>query len=243
MGRGRASRPLGAQAALGSRASRHQMGCLLNPSLSVILPVYNAQRQLARQVANLLEVLPDLTARFEILIVDDGSTDHTDEIAHELRAKYPQLKIARHAWQRGMAAAVQTGMARSCGDIVFVQEEGAEISPADLRRLWELRGDERLILARAHAQPKPLSTRLLERLSKWGLALQQSAQQSGENAGIQMIRRQAVEELKSSTTSEAGLTITQSPGTQIARADAGHAAQPQRVPSFLKHLRDLAIGE
>ena len=67
----------------------------MNPSLSVILPLYNAEATLARQVGQLLDVLPDLATRFEILVVDDGSTDHTDEIAHDLRQQYPQLKIAR----------------------------------------------------------------------------------------------------------------------------------------------------
>ena len=69
----------------------------MNPSLSIILPVYNAQATLARQIGQLLDVLPDLASRFEILVVDDGSTDHTGDIAHQFRQQYPQLKIARHA--------------------------------------------------------------------------------------------------------------------------------------------------
>lgn len=212
----------------------------LNPSLSIIIPVYNAEATLARQIGQLLDVLPDLTARFEILVVDDGSTDHTGDIAHELRQQYPQLKIARHAWQRGMAAAVQTGMARSCGDIVFVQEEQTEISTADIRRLWEMRHDEKLIMARAQSEARPASG-LMDRLTRWAAALQQSA---GRNSmGIQMIRRQAIEELRRSPAPEEELSITELPHTQIARSDGSHAGKTQRAPGFMRKLRDLAAGE
>lgn len=217
----------------------------MNPSLSIILPVYNAQATLARQIAQLLEVLPDLTPRFEILVVDDGSTDHTDEIGHELRQQYPQLKIARHAWQRGMASAVQTGMARSCGDIVFIQEEQAEISAADIRRLWEMRGDENLVLARAQSETRanklPAASGLMERLTRWAAALQQSAHRT--SMGIQMIRRKAIDDLRRSPAPEDELSITEFPHTQIARSDSSHTGQKQRAPGFLRKLRDLAVGE
>jgi dolichol-phosphate mannosyltransferase len=207
----------------------------------VILPVYNAEATLARQIARLLDVLPDLTAAFEILVVDDGSTDHTDEIAHELRQQYPQLKIARHAWQRGMAAAVQTGLARSCGDIVFVQEEHTEVSTADIRRLWAMRNDDKLVLARAQSAAAPPASGLMAQLTRWAAALQQSAQRA--STGIQMIRRQAIDELRRSPAPEEELTITELPGTQIARSDSSHSGQSQRAPGFLRKLRDLATGE
>lgn len=217
----------------------------MNPSLSIILPVYNAQATLAAQIGQLLDVLPDLTSRFEILVVDDGSTDHTDEIAHQFRRQYPQLKIARHAWQRGMAAAVQTGMARSCGDIVFVQEEQTEISTADIRRLWEMRHDEKLVLARAQSEAPEKKMQsaagLMDRLTRWAAALQQSAKRS--STGIQMIRRQAIDELNRSAAPEEKLTISELPNTQIARSDSSHSGQTLRVPGFLRKLRNLATGE
>ena len=52
----------------------------MSESLSVIVPVHNAQNDLAGQVADLLEVLPELTCDFEVLIVDDHSTDSTEEV-------------------------------------------------------------------------------------------------------------------------------------------------------------------
>jgi len=108
----------------------------LQPSLSYILPVHNAQDTLGRQVGRLLDVLPDLAARFELVVVDDGSTDHTAEVAAELAHRYPQVRLASHARPRGPEAAARTGVARASGEIVLVQPQGEFPGPTRLRYLW-----------------------------------------------------------------------------------------------------------
>ena len=55
-------------------------------SLSIVLPVHNVESTLAAQIRAILDVVSDLVHRLEILIVDDGSTDRTDEIAWEIGA-------------------------------------------------------------------------------------------------------------------------------------------------------------
>ena len=61
--------------------SRFAKGNHVAPSLSLILPVRNAQYSLSRQINWLLEHAPELTSQFEILIVDDRSTDFTSDIS------------------------------------------------------------------------------------------------------------------------------------------------------------------
>lgn len=111
-------------------------GYALNQSLSVVLPVHNAEATLARQVVQLLDILPDLRRGSKSSIVDDGSTDHTHESAQDLAREYPQLKVVRHAERRGMPAVVQTGAEQATGDVVFVHDATLPVSPSNLRRLW-----------------------------------------------------------------------------------------------------------
>lgn len=225
-------------------------------SLSVILPVYNAEATIAQRVMQLLEFLPELTSRFEIWVVDDGSTDHTEDIVYDMRAMYPQLRLARHPWQRGMTAAVQTGMARSMGDIVFVQEDEAPISPSDMRRLWMMRLDEKLVMARAQATapkmpafpgpgPKPIKPNILDRLGAWGEALRKMAQEKAEAGGIHMIRREAVDQMRDDEVAQEQLSIMHLPGTEMARSMPRHNpfVPSPGAPSFLSQVRDLAVGE
>jgi len=95
------------------------------------MTVHNAERTLARQVSKLLDTLADLAGRFELLIVDDGSTDQTEEIAHELARDYPQLHVARQPNQLGADAAARIAVERTSGEVVILHE-GNE-SPTDIR--------------------------------------------------------------------------------------------------------------
>ena len=63
----------------------------------------------------------DLSERFELLIIDDGSSDATSEVAHELSQRYPQIRLLRHRKPMGEEAALRAGLAQSRGDVVFVR--------------------------------------------------------------------------------------------------------------------------
>lgn len=113
----------------------------LNPKLSVVLPVRNAESSLRSQVNKLLEILPDLTHQFELLIVDDGSTDQTPDIVQDFQAEFPQVRYARHGKSPRAHRAADTGISQCRGDVVIVQDEAAEVRPSDIKRLWEMRVD------------------------------------------------------------------------------------------------------
>lgn len=137
-------------------------------SLSVVLPVHNAESTLARQVAELLDVLPELTSSFEVLIVDDGSTDQTEESAQELAREYPQLRVIRHAQRRGIPEVVKTGMEETSGDVVFVHDEQLPLRPSDLRRLWALRPAGSASGRRRLAKAAATADQFVGRLMFWG---------------------------------------------------------------------------
>lgn len=162
-------------------------------SLSVVMPIRNAETTLQKHLLELLEVLHDLRATFEVLIVDDASTDQTEEVAIELARRYPQVRLFRSSEEQGNAAAIQAGLSRATGDVVFVQESPGRISSADLTRLWEMRHDEDLVMARAEPTlqdvPQTLDPSLVGQLMRWGEALQETARQDCETSPIQMIRR------------------------------------------------------
>lgn len=158
---------------------------VITPSLSVVLPVYNAEHTLRNQVHQLLDLLPDLTHDFEILVINDGSTDQTDEVGCELAREFPQVRIVHHALRRGHAGAVETGLAKTDGEVMFVQDEHAPIDSSKFHRLWALRDEEDVVFARPEFSVKKS---LLQRLAAWGVRLE-DASQNGGNAGVQMIRR------------------------------------------------------
>jgi hypothetical protein len=108
----------------------------LEPSLTVLLPVRNAESTLADSVHEILEIMSELTRRVEVLIIDDGSTDFTCEVAVELTSCYPQVRTIFNGNALGWESSVQNGLKRSNGDVVFLRDETAQLCAAEVRRLW-----------------------------------------------------------------------------------------------------------
>ncbi len=91
--------------------------------VSVLLPVQDAQATLADSVHEILETVSDLGSPFEVLIIDDGSSDATSEVAHDLARHYPQVRMIRHGTPLGRDAAIHSGLARSRGETVVLRDE------------------------------------------------------------------------------------------------------------------------
>jgi glycosyltransferase involved in cell wall biosynthesis len=96
--------------------------------LSVVIPAYNEERTLTTIVRKVLTI-PQL---LEIVIVDDCSTDHTREIAAELAAKNPQVRLIRQPKNAGKTEALKAGFAATRGEIVLVQDADLEYDPAEI---------------------------------------------------------------------------------------------------------------
>lgn len=166
-------------------------------SISVVLPLKDAQVWLKREAEHLLECLGDLEVRFELIFVDNGSSDFTAEILDELRRQYPQVFAFRLVATRNMSEAVQLGVERSSGEIIFIQEMSAPIRVADLLRLWGLRGDKSLVMARAQTSARRVDEQWLQRLMPWSKRFTDSwTETQGRFPGLQMLRRSGLSHLK-----------------------------------------------
>ena len=81
-----------------------------SPKVSVVIPVYNRERYLAEAIDS---VLAQTLTDFELLVVDDGSSDRSLEVAESYRD--PRIRVVRHERNRGMSAARNTGIAEARG--------------------------------------------------------------------------------------------------------------------------------
>jgi dolichol-phosphate mannosyltransferase len=103
------------------------------PEISVVVPVRNEAGNIAPLVA---EIASSLKGRdFEIVYVNDGSSDGTEDELRRLFVDYPNLRQIRHAQSCGQSAAVATGVRAARGDIVVTLDGDGQNDPAFLPRL------------------------------------------------------------------------------------------------------------
>jgi glycosyltransferase involved in cell wall biosynthesis len=108
-----------------------------NKSLTIVLPVYNGESRLTHHVTEMLELASELTSRFEVMIVDDGSTDETSAVAQELATQFPQISVRRHRHRRGLGPIISMVQRRVSTDVVIVHDGVTPINPVEVRRLWQ----------------------------------------------------------------------------------------------------------
>jgi glycosyltransferase involved in cell wall biosynthesis len=107
-------------------------------NLSVFFPAYNEEENIARTVENALKVLPSFVENFEVIIVNDGSRDHTKEVAEELAGKHENVKVVSHEKNRGYGAALKTGLTSSKYENIFFTDGDEQFDIKEIERLLPL---------------------------------------------------------------------------------------------------------
>lgn len=105
------------------------------PLLSIVVPLYNERYLIAELLRRVLEAPAHRDVDFDILVVDDGSTDGSGEIVARMAAENPQIRLLVQPENRGKGAAVRRGIQEARGDMILIQDADLEYDPRDYGRL------------------------------------------------------------------------------------------------------------
>jgi glycosyltransferase involved in cell wall biosynthesis len=112
---------------------------LTTRGLSVVLPAYNEETVIAGTVARCVEALSALAPDYEIIIVDDGSRDRTGEIADELAAANPRVRVVHNRPNRGYGGALIAGFQAVTKQLTFFMDSDGQFDIADIAGLLPYR--------------------------------------------------------------------------------------------------------
>ena len=110
---------------------------MVEPVLSIVIPVYNEAENLLPLYEDVTDALLGLDQPFEILFVDDGSTDATAEVLDGLSGKEDSIKVIRLRRNFGQTAALMAGLDHARGAIIVVMDGDGQNDPADIPKLLD----------------------------------------------------------------------------------------------------------
>lgn len=103
--------------------------------ISIVVPCYNEAATI-RQAVERIWAVP-FECEVELVCIDDGSTDGTPEVLHELVSANLVQVLIQHTRNSGKGSAVRSGIARARGDVIVIQDADLEYDPFDLPRLLQ----------------------------------------------------------------------------------------------------------
>jgi glycosyltransferase involved in cell wall biosynthesis len=116
------------------------------PGLSISFPAYNEEANIGKAIEEAIRVASRLTGDFEVIVVDDGSADHTADVVHEYTLEHPEVRLIEHEVNQGYGAAVFDGLVAGVKEWAFYTDGDLQFVMDDLETLWALRDQADLII-------------------------------------------------------------------------------------------------
>lgn len=113
-------------------------GVNLNGGISVFLPAYNEEANIERAVRSSVEVLESISDDYEVLVVNDASTDRTREIVEAMAAENNRIRIFNHEKNTRLGGAIRTGFTQTSKNIVFYCDADNPVNMWDVKRALPL---------------------------------------------------------------------------------------------------------
>ncbi len=172
------------------------------PGISVFFPAYNDAGTIASMVLAALRTCAKLTDDYEVIVVNDGSTDYTAEVLEDIASKYDRVRIITHKKNRGYGGALQTGFKSASKELVFYTDGDAQYDAHELAILAPaMRPDVDIVQGYKIARHDPLFRIVIGRIYHLIVKIGFGLPVRDTDCDFRLIRKSALERftLKSNT--------------------------------------------
>ena len=173
------------------------MAGALKPSLSIFFPAYNDVGTIAS-----LALLAHMTARqltddYEVIVVNDGSPDHTAELLDEMARSFAWLRVVHHANNRGYGGALRSGFETASKELVFYTDGDAQYDPRELEALFRaLTPEVDFVNGYKIGRSDPLHRIVIGRIYHWFVRAAFGLRLRDVDCDFRLMRRQIFEKVQ-----------------------------------------------
>jgi glycosyltransferase involved in cell wall biosynthesis len=163
--------------------------------ISVVIPLYNEEESLPELHRRLTEVMSGLGRDYEVIFVDDGSTDRSLEVLERLGRADARVKVRSFRRNFGKSAALATGFQNARGDYVVTMDADLQDEPSEILKLLAKLGEYDLVSGWKHPRRDPLTKRAPSRVINWMTAKLTGVKIHDMNCGLKAYRAEVVKGL------------------------------------------------
>src|SRR4030066_1297533 len=166
-------------------------------TLSIVIPLYNEEDNIQILHERLKQALDPLETEYEILFVDDGSTDGTLPVLEEIQAKDKRVGVLSLRRNFGQTAAFAAGFDFARGDIIVTMDGDLQNDPADIPKLLELIKDNDLVSGWRKKRKDPFFRRRLPSMAaNWLISNVTGVKLHDYGCSLKAYRRDVIKNLK-----------------------------------------------
>ena len=166
--------------------------------ISVVVPLYNEQESLPELVAWIDRVAEQNKLSYEVIMVDDGSSDDSWQVVEQLKEQYPAIKGIRFARNYGKSAALYCGFAEAEGEVVFTMDADLQDSPDEIPQMRRMILEEGYDLVSGWKKKRydPAGKRLPSKFFNWTARVVSGIKLHDFNCGLKAYRRKVIKSIE-----------------------------------------------
>jgi glycosyltransferase involved in cell wall biosynthesis len=166
--------------------------------ISIVIPVYNEEESLPELCSWIERVMRENEFSYEVILVDDGSTDRSWDVALELRRSNPNIKGVRFQRNYGKSAALNEGFKAAQGDVVITMDADMQDSPDEIPELRKMILEDRFDMVSGWKKVRhdPISKTLPSKFFNWTTARVSKIPLHDFNCGLKAYRNKVVKSIE-----------------------------------------------
>ena len=167
-------------------------------NISLVIPSYNEAESLPELHSWIVKVMSEHGFSYEVIFVDDGSTDETWAIIRELQSRDPQVRGIKFRRNYGKSAALNTGFGAAEGDVVITMDADLQDSPDEIPELYSLimSGSYDIISGWKKERHDPLTKTIPTKLYNWATRVMTGIKLNDMNCGLKAYRKEVIKNIE-----------------------------------------------